>query len=93
MQKCTRTQNKNNVERFLPEKTKRQHKTKKNKFSKGGKEKATRKHRETKKKTSGFRKNKSKNIKRQKRHSKKENVETVFWEGNSEERKKKEVSK
>ena len=32
-------------------------------------------------------------IKRQRRHSKRDNVEKVFWCGNSEETKKKEVSK
>ena len=47
-----------------------------------------RKHRETKKRTSGFRKNKRKNKEAKKTLCKKENVEKVFWSGNSEEIKK-----
>ena len=63
----------------------------KNTFKKGGKEKATRKHRETKKK-SGFGKNKRKKKEAKKTLCKKENVEKVFWCGNSEETKKKKGS-
>ena len=85
MQKCTRTQNKNFVKRFLVEKRDNKRQRKKKKFQKGGKEKAMRKHRETKKRTSGFRKNKRKNKEAKKTLCKKENVEKVFWSGNSEE--------
>ena len=47
-----------------------------------------RKHRETKKRKSGFRKNKRKYKEAKKTLCKKENVEKVFWSGNSEELKK-----
>ena len=92
MQKCTRTQNNNFVKRFLTEKTKRQQKTAAQ-ILKGGKEKATTKHRETIKKEQVYSGRIKGKIKRQGRHSKKENVEKVFLGGNSEEINKKEVSK
>ena len=77
MQKCTRTQHNNFVKRFLTEKTKRQQKTK-HKFKRA----VTRKQRQNterqKKKEQVYSERTKGKIKRQGRHSKKENVEKVF---------------
>ena len=85
------TQNKNFVKRFLVEKTERQQKTKKKeKYKKGGKVIATRKHRETKKKRVDFGRTRGKR-KRQRRHSKRDNVEKVFFGVETVKRPKKKV--